>query len=254
MQPLDPQFLKDVLRTAGSLAFGQRGQHTAQWKPDRSPVTVVDKQVEAFLIERITARYPDHQILSEESGLHPQPSAYTWVIDPIDGTRAFAAGLPIWGILAGVLHEGKPLLGGFYMPVTGEYYGSDGTQFFYNDRVLPLPPAPRLEDALLFLAVSSEFHHTYRIAYPRVRSLGSTAAHLAYLASGAAVGVLMPHVSLWDLVGMLPLLHATGMTIEYLNGAPFDPTALMDGQPVKSALLASSPALLSHLREQIQLL
>ncbi len=101
---------------------------SVELKADRSPVTAVDRQVEALLIERIQARYPEHLILSEESGLHPAlqgtlgETGFAWALDPIDGTRAFASGLPVWGISAGVLRGGLPYAGGFFLPVTGELY------------------------------------------------------------------------------------------------------------------------------------
>ena len=267
---IDLDFLRNCLREAGALALTQRGQMSAELKADRSPVTEVDRQVETLLIERIQARYPDHLILSEESGLHPgrvhsggaprgsdEPpgkTGFAWVLDPIDGTRAFASGLPVWGISAGVLRDGLPYAGGFYLPVTGELYSGTTREAWYNQR-----PMRRLEtfdpdSPLTFLGVPSEFHHHFKISAPRIRSMGSTAAHLAYVATGAAAGMLTRTISLWDIAGVLPLAQAAGVELAYLSGRKFDPAELLSGHPIREPLLAGMPAALDVLRRWIQIL
>src|SRR5512138_127164 len=125
---IDLGFLRACLKEAGQIALARRGLVSASIKADRSPVTEADHQVEDFLIARIGERYPEHQVLSEESGLHPSAARITWVIDPIDGTRSFASGLPIWGVSIGILAAGKPLAGGLYLPVTNEMYWGTVTQ------------------------------------------------------------------------------------------------------------------------------
>ena len=259
-EEIDLDFICACLREAGALALAQYGQMKAELKADRSPVTAVDRQVEAMLIERIQARYPGHLILSEESGLHPAlkgsagEASFAWALDPIDGTRAFASGLPVWGISAGVLRGGLPYAGGFYLPVTGELYSGTTREAWYNQR-----PMPRLEtfdpdNPLTFLGVPSEFHHYFKIGAPRIRSMGSTAAHLAYVASGAAVGMLTRTTSLWDIAGVLPLAQAVGVELSYLSGRKFDPAELLDGRSIREPLLAGLPAAFDALRRWIQVL
>jgi myo-inositol-1(or 4)-monophosphatase len=213
---------------------------------------VVDQQVEQFLIARVAARYPDHPVLSEETGMHAHPGQITWVIDPIDGTRSFAGGLPIWGVSIGILRGDRPLAGGLYLPVTGEMYWGTPEQAFYNDR--PLPPAPPVDLAspLTFLAVPSNFYLHFAVSFPRARSMGSTAAHLAYVATGAAVGALLNGISLWDMAGLLPVLTAVGIEITNLAGEPLRPTSLMDGKPIREPLLAAHPAVSASLRGMIR--
>lgn len=261
MQPSSPQvnplpdidldFLRACLLETGQVALAQRGQMQFEVKADFTPVTVVDKQVETLLIEKIGQRYPGHVILSEESGLHPASAEFAWVIDPIDGTRAFASGLPIWGVSIGIFRRGQPYAGGFYMPVTREMYWGTTTQAFYNDQQLQPAQLTDLESTLLFLGVPSNFHLYFKIAYPRIRSLGSTAAHLAYVSTGASVGALTRFVSLWDLAGILPMMAALGVEIAYLDGQPFDAQALMDGRPIRSPLLIAYPQAVEYLRKGI---
>jgi myo-inositol-1(or 4)-monophosphatase len=227
---------------------------TAEVKADQSPVTVVDRQVEDFLIWRIAERYPHHTVLSEESGLHLADAEVAWVLDPIDGTRAFASGLPIWGVSIGVFSQSHSIAGGFYMPVTREMYWSDGQYAYYNDQPIRPVTSVDLDSVLAFLAVPSEAHLHYQIRYPRVRSMGSTAAHLAYVATGAAVGALMRTAKLWDVAGVLPVLQATGIDLAYLDGQPFQPEALMQGETLRAPLLAAHPSVMQALRERISLL
>lgn len=252
LDDIDLGFLRGCLVEAGHIALARRGLVTASIKADHTPVTEVDHQVEAFLIARIESRYPGHQVLSEESGLHPSPGQVTWVIDPIDGTRSFASGLPIWGVSIGILSGGEPLAGGLYLPVTGEMYWGTRQQAFYNDH--PLPPAPQvdLDSPLTFLAVPSNFYLHFDVTFPRARSLGSTAAHLAYAATGAAAGVLLRGISLWDMAGLLPVLSAVGIMITDLSGRAFRPGDFLDGRVIREPLLAAHPAVSEALRGTIR--
>jgi len=261
-QEIDLDFIRACLREAGELALAlrevrERGQMAFALKADRTPVTAVDRQVEKLLIERIQARYPDHLILSEESGLHPGntqagESEYAWALDPIDGTRAFASGLPVWGISAGVLRNGRPYAGSFYLPMTGELYSGTTEAAWYNRQRLPRLEGVDPFSPLAFLAVPSEFHLQFKVTAPRIRSMGSTAAHLAYVASGAAAGMLTRSTSLWDIAGVLPLAQAAGVELRYLSGRPFDPAELLGGESIHEPLLASHPAVFEVLRGWIQ--
>ncbi len=161
---IDLEFIQTCLRHAGKLALDQWGKVTASLKSDLTPVTAVDRQVEDFVIEQIAARYPSHRILSEEGGALRDGEDFTWVIDPIDGTRAFASGLPIWGVSIGVLQGSQPHAGGFYLPATNELFWGTCQAAFYNEQKLaPLSP-PDLSSPLVFLAVPSDFHLNYNIS------------------------------------------------------------------------------------------
>lgn len=248
---IDLDFLRDCLRQGGLTALKQWGHAPATIKADHTPVTEVDRQVEQYLIERIAARYPGHAVLSEESGMHAAQSETTWIIDPIDGTRSYASGLPIWGVSIGILRAGRPLAGGLYLPVTNEMFWGTHTAAYYND--LPIPPlAPvDLQSVLTFLAVSSNFYLSFDLSFPRARSMGSTAAHLAYTTTGAAVGTLLHNISLWDIAGILPLLEAVGVSITTLDGTLFNPVDLLNGLPLRRPLLAAHPAVIEDLRKTI---
>lgn len=254
---IDVAFLKTCLTEAGLMALRQRGRMSAEVKIDQTPVTDVDRQVEEYLIWQISTHYPGHAIFSEESGgsISTQQaqydSDYAWVIDPIDGTRSFASGLPVWGVSIGILKRGRPFLGGLYLPVTRELYWGNGKQAFYNDRQINPVQTVDLSNVLLFLGVPSNFHLHFKVTYPRIRSLGSTAAQLVYVATGASAGALSRNVNLWDLAGVLPVLSATGIEVAYLNGQVFQPSAVLDDNPIRDPLLAAHPSVMQELQDKI---
>src|SRR5690606_32076837 len=96
------------------------------------PVTVADRAGEAAMRALIAARYPDHGIVGEEFGSQHADAEYVWVLDPIDGTRAFITGVPVWGILIGLTHNGRPLLGMVHQPFTGERFAGNGERAWYR--------------------------------------------------------------------------------------------------------------------------
>nr|VFJ66266.1 MAG: myo-inositol-1(or 4)-monophosphatase/inositol-phosphate phosphatase / L-galactose 1-phosphate phosphatase / histidinol-phosphatase [Candidatus Kentron sp. FW] len=93
---------------------------TVEDKPDRTPVTVVDRAVEAALRRLIGRAFPDHGIIGEESGAERPDAEYVWIIDPIDGTKAFLCGIPVFGTLIALTHRGTPILGVIDQPVSRE--------------------------------------------------------------------------------------------------------------------------------------
>jgi myo-inositol-1(or 4)-monophosphatase len=99
-------FAMDAAWQAGRYAMGlfQTGV-AVDWKPDATPVTLADRGAEKLLRELIERRFPGHAVLGEEMGQGPQPdkdSSHLWILDPIDGTRSFVAGVPLWGVLVGL--------------------------------------------------------------------------------------------------------------------------------------------------------
>ncbi|MBX9725700.1 MAG: hypothetical protein K2X09_00415, partial [Rickettsiales bacterium] len=136
-------FAHELADVAGSIIRPYFGAHGAvESKSDESPVTIADREAEAAMRERIEERYPEHAIYGEEFGLQLAASAvvtagsstaYTWVIDPIDGTRAFIAGRKEWGTLIALCENGIPILGILDQPVTGErWVGMRGQPSVYS--------------------------------------------------------------------------------------------------------------------------
>ena len=99
-------------------------------------MTIADKAAERAIRKLIKQRFPEHGILGEEYGEENSGAQYCWIIDPIDGTRSFISGLPLWGTLIGLYRDGKPLAGIMHQPFTGERYLSDGgdSVLVHNDK------------------------------------------------------------------------------------------------------------------------
>jgi myo-inositol-1(or 4)-monophosphatase len=139
---VDIHLVKEWARQAGEIALRYFNSVEGSCKDDRTLVTDADHEIEDLLTRYLRANYPDHGIIGEE-GTREIHGEYVWAIDPLDGTRAFLAGLPVWGISIGLLWRGKPWLGVFYMPLLDEWYDSPspGTGAFWNDQPIHCPPA-----------------------------------------------------------------------------------------------------------------
>src|SRR6516162_5643250 len=107
----------DAARLAGRLA--QRyfeADLTVEWKLDQSPVTVADREAETLLRNTLLGSFPDDGFLGEEHGEKPGASGFRWIIDPIDGTRNFVRGIPIWATLVALEYRGEPIVGVVFAP------------------------------------------------------------------------------------------------------------------------------------------
>jgi fructose-1,6-bisphosphatase/inositol monophosphatase family enzyme len=220
--PFEFRKVQTWIREAGDIALRYyQTQLTRKHKEDHSPVTEADHAVEKFLISKIQQAYAsqDHAIIGEESGGDWQNSEFVWAIDPIDGTRVFVDGLPLWGISIGLLRNGEAYRGVVYLPVIDElYYTDDEGVAFWNGH--PLKGMLRTQwDRDSFIGVSSEAHHYFDIDFWRVRAFGSAVAHQVYVARGVAIAALQRKLSLWDIAGAHAILNRVGGVAVYLDGS-----------------------------------
>ena len=96
-------------KQAGQLALRYfTGAFAVEWKQDQSPVTVADREAEQLLRKALLGAFPDDGILGEEFGDQPGTSGFRWIVDPVDGTRSFVRGVPIWGTLVGLEYQARP--------------------------------------------------------------------------------------------------------------------------------------------------
>jgi fructose-1,6-bisphosphatase/inositol monophosphatase family enzyme len=249
---IDLRLVRKWLKEAGKFALAQRNLLRTDLKTDGTPVTDVDLHIESLLVDHISQTYPDHQILSEEGNSHSNNSEFLWTIDPIDGTRVYISGLPVWGISVGIFKQGSPYAGVFFMPATQEMYWGVGDKGFFNNQPMPLQNNIDMQNSLAFIAVPSNAHKHYEISFGRLRSLGSTTAHLAYVARGVAMAALTRRIYIWDLAAVLPLLKATGIGLVYLSGKAFDPHELLDGRPSPEPIVAAPVNIIEEVRTLIQ--
>jgi myo-inositol-1(or 4)-monophosphatase len=243
--------IETIVRRAGSVALDHFRRVSAERKPDRSLVTAADRAVEWFLIRELEAVLPGAAVLGEESGSREGKGPNQVVIDPIDGTAAFVAGLPTWCICVGVMENGVPVIGVVHLPCTGETYSASQGTARWNGNVLP-PLGTRVSPGDPFLVTDGRAHRRRRIRYAgKVRSLGSGAYHVVLVARGVADAALLGRAHLWDLAAPGALLFAVGGHYEYLGGTTVHLASLADGRPAPGEVVAGDPAVLARLRPQL---
>src|SRR5215217_1016762 len=145
-------FLIELNRASGATILPLfRSDHGLENKLDGGqfdPVTEADKGAERTIRKLIAERYPDHGVIGEEYGEDRPDAEFVWVLDPVDGTRAFIAGLPLWTTLIGLRHEGRPVLGSIGQSFLGELYighaGGSRLLTHGDNRPLKVRSCPRL--------------------------------------------------------------------------------------------------------------
>lgn len=242
------------LHQAGQIALNFSKAIEPHIKPDDTLLTEADLMIEQFLSERLQAAYPNDRLIGEEQ-VHPNRSnlsANVWVIDPIDGTTAFVQGLPGWGISVGLLHQGQPCLGFFYMPMLDDmtYISYEG-HIYTNTQPLAQFVRQRWQDKD-FLAITATAHHDFHIHIPRTRALGSISANLVYTARGTSAAAFIPKAHLWDLAAGSAILTRAGGELRYLSGRPVDYLELLDGRLIVEPLIASHPDMQAEIRAKIE--
>src|SRR5262249_55959095 len=140
-----------------------------------------DREAERSIRSMIEARFPDHGIIGEEFGEKPSLSGFTWILDPIDGTRAFIAGLPLWGVLVALAHQGRPLIGLIDQPYLGERFRGwpGGAELVTRDgrRALRTRPCGRLSDAIIATTDAKLFSGPEAAAFEEVRATAKLARY-----------------------------------------------------------------------------
>lgn len=242
------------VREAGQIALQHFNNAVASVKPDETFVTQADVEIEFFLSERIRALFPRHSIVGEENVQidDAQSSANVWTIDPIDGTTAFVQGLPGWGISVGLLHQGQPHFGIFYMPLLDDLTYTTFAGNVYCNQQRRSRSVCQSWGSKGFVAVTASAHRDFQINVQRTRTIGSVGASLVYTARGAAVATFIPKANVWDLVSTAAILGRAGGELRYLSGKPVDYLELLDGRHTPEPIIAAHPDLQAEIREVIK--
>jgi myo-inositol-1(or 4)-monophosphatase len=249
---VDLTMVTEWVREAGKIALGHFNRVEGTLKQDRSLVSAADLEIEDLLTAHIRAAYPDHGLIGEE-GTKDIRGEYVWAIDPLDGTRAFLSGLPVWGISVGLLWRGQPWLGVFHLPLLDEWYhtASPSTGAFWNEQSISCPQIDGWDENSL-LCIPGDVHLRYTIDFPgTVRAMGSAAAHLCYVARGNAAAVFLDRPALWDVAAGAAILSAAGGVLRHLEGEELPLEHLLDGDPWLPPLLGAHPAVIDQLRSYI---
>ncbi len=184
------------------------------------PVTAADKGAEAVMRDIISREFPDHGIVGEEFGTVNEGADFVWVFDPIDGTRAFITGLPLWGTLIGLQHMGKPILGVMEQPFTGERFWNDGDAAWYRGpkglQRCRTRPCPDLAQAFLAATTPDMFEAGDEVRFNRLakavrmRRFGGDCYLYCMLALGHLDFVVEAKLKPFDILPLIPIVEKAG--------------------------------------------
>ena len=198
-------------------------------KSDLSPVSEADQKAEEFLRNAIRRRYPSHGLIGEEYGSENDEAEYVWILDPIDGTRSFISGCPLYGTLIGLLFRGEPVLGAINHPALRLLTLGDSKQTLCNGDRLAVADISDLSKATVLTSDPGlNQAHGHQAAFEEVtrranifRTWGDCYAY-TLVASGFAHAAIDPVMSAWDILPLIPVVRGAGGIITSLSGK--DPT------------------------------
>ncbi|MGV1015131.1 MAG: histidinol-phosphatase [Methyloceanibacter sp.] len=193
------------------------------------PVTIADREAEQTIRTVIEQAHPAHGIVGEEFGTVRGDAEYCWVIDPIDGTRSFMLGLPIWGTLIGLTRSGTPLLGMMDQPFTGERFWSGETEAFFRHkgetRSMGTRLCPALGEALLATTSTDFFthedeHRRFEVLTRavRLRRFGGDCYNYCLLALGQIDLVVEAGLQPYDILPLMPIIERAGGIVTTWDG------------------------------------
>lgn len=221
---------KTVVLARTELLHAEFGRAQSNWKHDGTRVTPVDIAISEAIVRELTAKFPGDQILSEELSLTDKPipvtARFSWVLDPIDGTNNYAQGIPNCAISLALLENGQPVYGFVYdMGRRVLIHGGPGFGLFDGERPAHVKESKLDKESLI--GFHSPFdrkfaHHAQRIVENfKIRALGTSTLHLAYVAVGTFDGTIDHNVKIWDIAAAVALCLAGGGEVHFLNGEQF---------------------------------
>ena len=217
---------------AGGVVAGHFRQALAvERKSDETPVTAADREAEAVMREMILEAYPDHGIVGEEAGRERADAEHVWVLDPIDGTKRFITGNPLFGTLIALLRGGRPVLGVIDMPILGErWLGATGRPTLHSDprgrRAARVRPCEAIEHAILYATTPHMFIGADFPAFESVRrrvaeiNYGGECYAYGLLASGFVDLVIEADMGVYDFLPLAPVVTGAGGIMTDWRGAP----------------------------------
>ena len=228
------RFAVAAARDAGqhTLKYFQRPGLKVDLKSDASPVTIADREAEQMLRAKIESEFSQDAILGEEFEEKPGSSGYRWILDPIDGTKSFISGVPLYGTLVGVEHGGRGIVGVAYFPALHEcIYAGLGLGAWYEHDGPPQPARvssrDRLADCLFCTSEvasftrrgSAEAFERLQAAARLTRTWGDCYGYML-VATGRAELMVDPMMSVWDAAALQPILEEAGGTFTDWRGTP----------------------------------
>ncbi|XP_078429194.1 inositol monophosphatase family protein [Wolffia australiana] len=196
-------------------------------KDDQSPVTIADREAEESMASIILDHFPSHAIFGEENGWRCRENSadYVWVLDPIDGTKSFITGKPLFGTLIALLHRGEPILGIIDQPILRERWsGARGRRTTLNESVVSVRPCGMVSQAYLYTTSPHLFSSEAKEAFIRVRDkvkvplYGCDCYAYALLATGFVDLVVESGLKPYDILPLIPVIEGAGGVITDWTG------------------------------------
>lgn len=233
MSLVTAEFMRSLAEVAAAETlprFRARGTVSNKVGTGFDPVTEADREAERAIRAAIRSTFPDHGIVGEEFGTENGAARHVWVVDPIDGTRAFISGLPLWGTLVGLTQSGDAVAGMMAQPFTGElYYAIEGVAR-YEGRGGPLElrssMTAGLPEATLCTTTPTLFAGPLQERYQRLESevrlarYGTDCYAYAMVAAGHVDLVVETGLKPYDVVALIPIIEAAGGVITTWDGGP----------------------------------
>lgn len=212
-----------------------RSDLNVEFKADHSPVTIADKKSEEFMRSLIMKEFPDHGIIGEEFGEYNSGAEYKWVLDPIDGTKSFISGVPLFGTLIALLHHNEPILGIINHPVLNEcLIGDNITTELNNIKVMvrncdDLPSALMLaSDHLMVEKYRTKSGFDELLSKVKLYRTWGDCYGYSLLASGYADIMIDPIMSMWDIAALIPVVKgAGGIITDYYGNNPLEANSIV---------------------------
>ncbi|MEJ5352390.1 MAG: histidinol-phosphatase [Melioribacteraceae bacterium] len=197
-------------------------------KDDLSPVTIADKKSEEIMRQLIMREFPEHGIIGEEFGNYNPDAEYKWILDPIDGTKSFICGTPLFGTLIALLKNDEPILGAINLPVLDEFLIGDNTSAELNGNKVNVRKCEDVSAAVLLITDYNNFEKYRSLTglnnlIRRVKLFRSWGDCYGYylVATGYADIMIDPIMSQWDLTALIPVINGAGGTItDYYGNNP----------------------------------
>ena len=219
----------DAATKASQLALRYYDSNVAvEWKGDQSPVTVADREAEQLLRKALLGAFPGDGILGEEFGDQPGTSGFRWIVDPVDGTRSFVRGVPIWGTLVGLEYQGETIAGVVVAPALGHTWRAlRGDGAYRGERRIRVSDVGELSQATVFYTNLGWFDRAgKRPQFLRLtertqnqRGYGDFWGHVL-VAQGSGDLMVEQGVHIWDVAAIKPIVEEAGGRYSDWDGRP----------------------------------
>lgn len=235
---------------------------SAQKESQSSIVTKADLRSDAMIVKLITDRYPAHNIISEEGGFLNKKSGYTWIIDPLDGTSNFASAIPWFGVLIALFKDSCPIMGGAYLPVTGDlYFAERGKGVIKNDLPFSIDKNKSLRNSLVAFAVDftddeAELNNSLSIYRNLVKSARNTRAtnclidflNVSESKFGACINL---NTRIWDIAALGLIISEAGGVMKNINGQDIQYTFDEGVTDRNFPVMAGSESIIDEIKKQV---